>query len=705
MKFKLSRILLFVLALLILTPQLHAQDELSEVRKQAVLESIMATLENAHYVALRMDDAESEKVYKLYVDRMDPGKRFFLQEDIDKLKKHQKKIDDQVNSRKFDFFDLSCELYEKRMGESENYYKEILDQPFDFTREETATLDAENMDWAKNEKEIKEYWRKSLKYQTMTRLYDALEIQETAQEKSDTTVEILDFTALEAKARGKVLKSHDEWFHRMKQQNHEDYLVIYMNCIAATYGPHTGYYPPKDKENFDINMSGKLEGIGATLQEKGGYIKVTRIVPGSPSWKQGELEADDVILKVAQADEKPVDIVDMRLDEAVQLIRGKKGTEVRLTVKKPDGVIKVIPIIRDVVVLEETYAKSLIIKRKDTNEKIGYIQLPSFYADFSRQGGGRNCSSDVANEVEKLKEEGVDGIVLDLRSNGGGSLRDVVKMAGLFIERGPIVQIKSRYGEPEVLSDRDSKVQYDGPLVVMVNEYSASASEIMAAAIQDYDRGVIIGSNSTFGKGTVQRFYDLDRMIKPTSPEATGIGHIKLTTQKFYRINGGATQLKGVIPDIVLPDNLTYVKSGEKEYEYAMPWDEIDDVEYTSWDHDEDAYTRAIMNSQVRVNNSSAFQLINERALKIKENRDEKELTLNFEGYKAERKNEKEEGERYKALKEEIETMELVSLPSTIAEMAEDSTKMERVKVWHENLQKDHYIDEALYVIHDMIKE
>lgn len=704
MRSKLSRVLPFLLALLICVPQLHAQEEPSEAKKQVVMESIMATLENAHYVTLRMNDSESEKVYDLYLERMDPRKRFFWAEDIKKMDAYRKEIDDQVANKEFEFFDLSCDLLDKRTQEAETYYKDILSKPFDFEKEEKAELDPDKLEWAKDEAEIREYWRQSLKYQTMTRLSDAMEIQEKAKENQDTTIEAKDYATLEEEARAKVLKTHEEWFHRMYQMNTGDRLVTFVNCIASTYCPHTGYYPPKDKANFDISMSGRLEGIGATLQETGGYIKVTRIVAGSPSWRQGELEVEDMILKVAQGEEDPVDIVDMRLDKAVQLIRGKKGTEVRLTVKKLDGSIKVIPIIRDVVILEETYAKSLIIKRTEAGEKVGYIKLPSFYADFSRRGG-RNCSDDVAEEVEKLKAEGVDGIVLDLRNNGGGSLRDVVKMAGLFIEKGPIVQIKSRFGDPEVLSDTDSKVQYDGPLVVMVNEYSASASEIMAAAIQDYDRGIIIGSPSTFGKGTVQRFFDLDRMVSGVGPEIKPIGHIKLTTQKFYRINGGATQLRGVVPDIVLPDNRTYIKYGEKEYDFALKWDEIPDVEYSSWQHDEDQYTKAIMNSQSRVNGHNGFQLIDERAKRLKEAREETMQTLNLAAHKKELAEDKEVSEKFKAIQEEIENMEFVDLPATLAEMEEDSAKLERVNAWHENLRKDIYIDEALYVITDLMKE
>ena len=355
----------------------------------------------------------------------------------------------------------------------------------------------------------------------------------------------------------------------MDKIDESDWLSIYLNSITTIYDPHTAYFPPQDKENFDIAMSGQLEGIGARLTSKGGFIVVAEIVPGSACWRQGQLKVGDKILKVGQGDEEPIDITDMRTDHAVKYIRGKKGTEVRLTVKQVDGSVITIPIIRDIVILEETYTKSAVIDNK------GYINLPKFYADFSGNGG-RDCSDDVKNEILKLKEEGVEGIILDLRNNGGGSLQDVVEMAGLFIKEGPIVQVKAKVGKPRVYSDTDESVYYDGPLVVMVNTYSASASEILAAAMQDYGRAVIVGgSPTTFGKGTVQRAFDLDGFVSEAYDEIKPLGALKLTLQKFYRIDGGTTQLKGVTPDIILPDTWSYLNVGEKDQEFPIPWDEI----------------------------------------------------------------------------------------------------------------------------------
>jgi carboxyl-terminal processing protease len=449
-------------------------------------------------------------------------------------------------------------------------------------------------------------------------------------------------------------------------------------------------------------MSGRLEGIGATLQEKDGYIKVTEIVTGSPSWRQGELQAGDIIMKVAQGDAEAVDIVDMRLDKAVQLIRGPKGTEVRLTLKKVTGEIKTISIIRDIVVLEETYAKSAVITRESDGSRVGYIFLPKFYADFSNSGG-RNCSDDVAKEVEKLKKEKVDAIVLDLRNNSGGSLNDVVKMTGLFIERGPIVQVKSRGQEPYVLEDRDSRVQYDGPLVVMVNSGSASASEILAAAIQDYHRGVIMGT-PTYGKGTVQRFFDLDQMA-PAGAEADAmkpLGSVKLTTQKFYRINGGTTQLEGVTPDVLIPDPYTYLDRGEEEQDYPMPWDEIKPVPYSTWLYGTSDIKGLAANSYARIAKDECFKTIDENAKWLKSQQDHTTFSLQLDTFRAEEEKEKKEGERFKDIQKEIPGFAALLLAEDKAAVAADTARMARSDEWLKNLRKDHYLLEAVNIVKDM---
>ncbi|HEY0029208.1 MAG TPA: S41 family peptidase, partial [Bacteroidia bacterium] len=517
-------------------------------KEEAIDQILMQSLNSVHYSPMEVNNDFSKKVFKLYMERLDYNKKFLIQSDVDELKKMEEQIDEDINKGSFTFFDKSFDIINKRVEEAKVYYTDILAKPFDFTNDENLQLDAEKTAYAKDKNGLKEEWRKSLKYQTLARMVEMMDNQEKAKEKSDT-VKLKSRTELEADARKKILKSNDDYFKRLKEFDRNDRIAIYFNSIAGVYDPHTEFFAPKDKANFDIGMSGQLEGIGAQLQEKDGYIKVSNIVPGSASYKQGQLKAGDLILKVAQGAGEPVDVVDMRMDDAVLLIRGKKGTEVRLTVKKPDGNIIVIPIIRDIVVLEDSYAQSVIIKGK---KNIGYIKLPSFYADFSGKGG-RSCAKDIKKELEKLKAEHVDGIILDLRYNGGGSLPDVVDMAGLFIDKGPVCQVKQKAALAQVLEDRDAGVVYDGPLTVMVNSNSASASEIMAAAIQDYHRGVIVGTSpSSFGKGTVQRFFNLDDYLPPAYANLKPLGEVKITTQKFYRINGGATQLKGVVPDIVL---------------------------------------------------------------------------------------------------------------------------------------------------------
>jgi carboxyl-terminal processing protease len=455
-------------------------------KEAMIVQTIMSGLANLHYSPKPVDDKFSKEVYKLYLDRLDNSRRFFTDQDVSQLKKYETQLDDQTNNATYEFFDLSVQLLEKQLNTTQGYYREILAQPFEFSKDESIELDGEKHDYAKNDNELKDLWRKMLKYEVLNRIVDKQVAQE--KEEKDEKGEIKpkkSFEELEPEVRKDVLKTFDDWYKRMFKAKRMDRLSDYLNCITNTYDPHTGYYEPKDKEKFDQDMSGKFEGIGARLQQDGDFVKVNEIIPGGPAWKQKELEVGDVIMKVAQNTAEPVDIAGMDMDDAIKMIKGKKDTEVRLTVKKKaDGKIRVITIIRDEVIMEETFAKSLILNTKDGKDKIGYIKLPRFYADFDNANGS-SCARDVATEVEKLKKEGVKGMIIDLRNNGGGSLRDVVQMSGLFIKDGPIVQVKSREVRPEVLRDYDKEVQYEDPLIILVNQGSASASEIMAAALQD----------------------------------------------------------------------------------------------------------------------------------------------------------------------------------------------------------------------------
>jgi carboxyl-terminal processing protease len=664
-------------------------------KNQILLDMLMSSLNQAHYSPLKIDDDFSEKAFTLYLKRLDNNKKFLIQADVDALAKYRKSIDDEITNGTFKFYDLSNALITKRIQEKENWSKEILEKPLDFKTDEDYEIDGDKVKFVSTEAELKAEWKKMLKYQVLSRLDDLMTNQEKAKEKKDSVFVEKSYDSLEVDARRKTLKANTDWFKRLSKITSKDRFSTYVNTITGLYDPHTEYFAPKEKKKFDQSMSGQFEGIGARLQSKDGIVKVSEIIVGSPSFKQGELKAGDEIHKVAQGKNEAVDITNMDMDDAIELIKGKKGSEVRLTVKKPDGSFKVIPIIRDVIEMEETYAKSAVIINK---KKIGYIYLPMFYADFTRNGAHR-CSADMKKEIEKLKGQGVEGIVIDLRDNGGGSLQEVVEMAGLFIPKGPVVQVKSKAGSINVMEDKNSDVSWDGPLAIMVNHGSASASEILAAAIQDYKRGIIIGTQS-FGKGTVQSFLDLDQYLLPQFDTVRPLGSVKITMQKFYRINGGATQLKGVMPDVVLPDPYALLDLGEKDLDYPMPWDEIAKATYDEYKTIN--YDKAKKGSADRLKTSSAFKLIEAESKELKSKKDDTKYSLVLEKYRAEQKELRTQNKKYDALKTDIKgfSAELTSVDRDA--MKSDTTKLNKEIKWTKNIQKDNYIYEATNVMNDM---
>jgi len=662
-----------------------------------LIPAILENLRNYHYDPPKIDDNFSKKVFDEFLGVIDGNKRFFTEEDIKQLAVYKTKIDDQSFSGSYEFYDKAMAIYELRINQNQTWFREFLGKPMEYTSNETYIVD-DKQAFAKNDEELKERLRKSLKYAVMARLAGSLETQEAALERKDTVIKIQNTDSLEAQARRSVLKSQEDFISRWHKVKAEEKQSYYVNAITSVFDPHTNYFPPADKENFDISMSGSLEGIGASLQEKDGFIKVVRIVPGSPSALQGELKEGDIILKVAQGANEPVDVVNMPMDDAIKMIRGSKGTEVRLTVKKPDGTTKVIKIIRDIVILDETFAKSVVIEDND-HKKTGYLFLPSFYTDMNGKGG-RTSWTDVKKEIAKLKKAGVGRIVFDLRNNGGGSLQDVVKMSGLFIEKGPIVQTKTRDRKPEYLEDYDPSVDWDGPLVIMVNQFSASASEILAAAMQDYKRAVIVGSNHTFGKGTVQNFIDLNETIR--NKTAADFGSLKITIQKFYRIDGGATQLKGVSSDIVLPDNFSYLESGESEQDFPMPWDKIEAADYKIYDKYLKNFSNVKANSASRIKANPSFLLIDEYAKRIKAEDNKKVYSLNLRTYMQEEKVRKEQSKKLESVNKENDELIITSLDEDKKEMEKDKSKMDRAKDWHKNLKKDPYLFEALQIAEDL---
>lgn len=664
-------------------------------KNQLLLEMLMSALDQAHYSPLKIDDEFSEKAFTLYLKRLDTNKKFLLKEDVDALAQYKQRIDDEIQNGNLDFYNLSIKLIAQRIKEKENWSKEILSKPLDYSIDEEYQTDGEKTNYATSVSELKMEWVKMLKYQVLTRLDESLTNQEKAKEKKDSVFTEKSFDSLEVDARRKTLKANEDWFKRLSKITSKDRYSAYLNTITGLYDPHTEYFAPKDKKKFDQSMSGQFEGIGARLQAKDGILKVSEIIVGSPSFKQGELKAGDEIHKVAQGMNEPVDITNMDMDDAIDLIKGKKGTEVRLTVKKPDATFQVIAIIRDVIEMEETYAKSAILTNK---KKLGYIYLPMFYADFTRNGAHR-CSDDIRKEVEKLKKENVEGIILDLRDNGGGSLQEVVEMAGLFIPKGPMVQVKGKMGDPTIMENKYSKVVWEGPLAVLVNHGSASASEILAAAIQDYKRGIIIGTQS-YGKGTVQSFLDLDQYVLPQFDSMRPLGSVKITMQKFYRVNGGATQLKGVMPDVSLPDPYAFLEVGEKDMDYPMPWDEISKATYQEFrtiNHD-----KLKKASNERVKQSAAFKLIDAEAKELKAKKDDTKYNLKLDNYRAELKEWREQNKKYDGLKQDIKGFNASLMLFDKQRIEADTTKLNREIKWTKNISKDNYIFEASNVLNDM---
>lgn len=681
-------------------------------KDKMLLELLTFVIERGHYDPAAIDDTFSKGVYKDYIEALDPSKRFFIQADIDEFAAFETQIDDQIKSKDLTFFNLTYDRLMKRLSESKDFYKDILAKPFDYSVKEEFNTDYDKLPYAKNVAELKEKWRKQIKLSTLSSLTDKIKMQEdkkngvvpekkekdeaAKKEKEADNAPPKSFEELEKETRESSLKSLNEYFDFISDLDQNDWFSVFVNAIATRFDPHTNYFPPDEKERFDVSMSGKLEGIGARLQKKNDYTEISELISGGPAWRGKELESGDIILKVAQGNDEPVEVVGMHLDDVVKKIKGPKGTEVRLTVKKVDGTIKIISIIRDIVEIEETYAKSSIVEKNGL--KYGIIYLPKFYIDFENNDS-RDAGKDVAVEVDRLKDAGVQGIIMDLRDNGGGSLKTVVDIAGLFIEDGPVVQIKSAGKAKEVLYDKDKKIHWDGPLVIMQNSFSASASEILAAAIQDYRRGVVIGSKQSYGKGTVQNVIDLNQFVRGSS--VGDLGALKTTTQKFYRITGGSTQLEGVSSDVAIPDRYTYLKMGERDIDNAMPWDKIEPAQFKFWEK-QNNFDAAIDKSKNRIASNEKFKLIDENAKWIDQRNKENVYSLNIDIFKAEQKAIEEKAKKYKSIADYKNALQFKSLPSEEEAMKTDVSLKEKRERWHESLSKDIYVEEAINVLDDL---
>jgi carboxyl-terminal processing protease len=677
-------------------------------KDKLLIDLITYVLEKGHYDPKDIDDKFSASVYKDFIDGMDPLKRYFLASDLEDFKVFETEIDDQIRNKDLSFFDVVYTRYLQRAENVKEFYKQILSTPIDYTVNESIDVDYDNLPYATSKEELKERWRKQLKFSTLSNYYDLVEEKKNAPKKKEDALKNgeeyiesenakLSMAEIEAKARKTSMTALDDYYDFTDDLERKDYFAIYLNTIVEEFDPHTNYFAPPDRDRFDLRMSGKLEGIGARLQKKNDYITIVEVISGGPVWRGEHMDVGDAILKVKQEDEtEPVSIVGMRVDDAVKLIKGPKGTKVTLTVKRVDGTIEEEVITRDVVELEETYAKSSLIDKED--KKYGLINLPAFYFDM-KDYGERNAAMDVQKEIEELKKEGMEGLVLDLRDNGGGSLRTAVDIAGLFIKEGPVVQVASGGKRKEVLEDEDESVAWDGPLVILVNELSASASEILAAAMQDYKRAIIIGSKQSYGKGTVQNMIDLNQWLRKS--DMGDMGALKLTTQKFYRVNGGSTQLEGVKSDVVMPDRYSYIDIGERDYDNPLPYDKITPADYQVWDGYID-YEGTIQRSKDRMAKSAQLQLIDDNARYIKKSRDEMEVSLNLDTYTADIERRKTETKKFDAIEEYDNKLSYKSLETEIALMRQDTTLREKRKRWHENLAGDIYVEEAVNVLEDL---
>ena len=666
-------------------------------KDKLLVELVSVVLDRLHYDPKIIDDDFSKSVYNDYIKAIDPQKRFFLKSDIEKFDQYELLIDDQIKSSSIDFFNLTYETLMSRVDDVESFYNDILNSPFDFNIEETLNTDFEELEYAGGISELITIWRKRLKLSTLDGFVTKKIIQDEKESSDDSEKELKSDLELEVESRKSILNNLKDFFDFNDDLERKDWFSIYLNSIVNQFDPHTVYLAPQAKDVFDQNISGKFQGIGARLLKKNQQVEIAEIIIGGPVWRDKLLNVGDLILGVSQTpDQEPVDISIMKLGDAVDLIKGEKGTKVYLMVKRVDGGIEQVEITRDVVELEETYAKTSIIFQD--SKKYGFISLPSFYIDFNDYGQ-RNAASDIKKEILKLKSENVSGIIMDLRGNGGGSLKTAVDITGFFIDKGPVVQVKSIGGRKEVLKDLDPSIIWDGPLVILVNEFSASASEILAAALQDYNRAIIIGSKQTYGKGTVQNLLSLNQFISGNTYGE--LGFIKLTTDKFYRISGGSTQLEGVKSDIVFPNRYSYIDIGERDLENPLSWDQINSANYIPLTK-KLYYNRTLENSKNRISKNEFFNIIDEQARWVKEQQEDKEISLNYNIYKMDMDNTKKESEKFKKIDDFKSDYRFEWLRDNFVNEKIPDEIIERRNRWIDNLQKDLYVDEAINILSDL---
>ncbi|MFL2638772.1 MAG: carboxy terminal-processing peptidase [Flavobacteriaceae bacterium] len=662
-------------------------------KDKLLIEVIKYVLDKYHYNSIEINDQFSQEMFDTYLDLLDSQKKYFLATDIKEFERFEFELDDMIKSYDLTFFNLSHQRLLQRIKEVKEFYPSILNKSFDFSIQENINLDFENISFPQNNRERINRWRKQLKYSALD-IYDIKLSEQNLKSKFSENPKSNE--TLIKESVDLVKKNVENVFDLMGDLQRKDWFSNYINAFVVQLDPHTFYFKPEDKERFDMSMSGKFDGIGARLSKESGGIKIVDIILGGPLWRDKLIEIGDEIIKVAQGNEMPVDVIGMRLEDAIKLIKGPKDSEVRLTIrKKIDGEIKVVPVIRDEIKLEETYAKSTIIKKQD--KKYGLITLPKFYVDFDDYKT-RNCATDVKIEIAKLKKNGIEGLILDLRNNGGGSLQTVVDMTGLFIEKGPVVQVKSFGDRKQVIFDKDPSISWDGPMVILLNQMSASASEILAAALQDYKRAVIVGSSKSFGKGTVQNVIDLNRFMSNSNFD---LGALKITTDKFYRINGGSVQVEGVKSDIKIPNRLSFIPIGEDDEKNPLGWDKIGSANFQQWSGYNNL-NEVIKLGNDRIKESEFISLVEENAKWIASKQKTKSRSLNYSELKRNEKIDKDYLSKFDEIKNYKNNLEFEFISNNENQFQEIEEIIERRNIWINALKSDFQLNEGLNILDNL---
>lgn len=678
---------LFYSICLVFVSSFFQVDSSNYERESAILYTVMGISDYLHFSPKEIDDTFSEAIFDDYISLLDESKRFLLQSEINHLSTYIRDIDNQINDFDFEFFNKTCQVIDDAIDRAEGIYKEIIHKDISINEMVSYETDGAKKEHPSSIEALYQEWEDLIQYTVVGKMYDLSDSDKSKEE-------------LKNEAILKTMKLYDEWFERLHNISRNDRFDQYINIIMSQFDPHSSYFSPQEQENFEIQMGNKLEGIGAQLLQEGDFVKVMSIVPGGPAWKGQELQENDIIIEVQQENEKSIDIAGMRVEDVIRMIRGDKGSVVILKVKRTGGITKTIAIERDEIILEDALARSAIIGIENEVNRIGYIHLPLFYGTFD---GGKSCAADVEKEIAKLNKDGVNGIILDLRYNRGGSLPDAIDMTGLFIEKGPVLQVTDNRGEKEIYKDENKNVAYDGPLIVLVNGVSASSSEIVAGALQDYDRAVIVGGPKTYGKGTVQGLFDLDRMIEGDH-SIKPLGQVKLTVQKFFRVSGESNQLKGIIPDIIVPDEFYSIEYGESDNEDALSYSKIKPLSYNQNVYKTKKIDILKSNSQVRVEDNPNFTRLKEYSQFISGQEDKTQVYLDFDMYKNELDDMSKKMDRFDSIFEDkIEDMYAQITSSDESYVNEFTTRKIKSDRFLNSLLSDIQLNESLLIMQDML--